>query len=74
MIATIRGRLPVLFGATAGTAPHACPYIDHWCDNYTLFFKDETYKIKSHITFNVICKPLKFSIYWGNQTLPQRPF
>ena len=76
------GPLPVLFGATAGTAPHAPILTMHGRDNYTFYSAGETYKIKSHITcniFNVIymiqchlC--IKFAIFWGNQTPPQGPF
>ena len=75
------GPLPVLFGATAGTAPHAPILTMHCRDNYTFYSAGETHKIKSHITcniFNVIyliqchlC--LKFAIFWGNQTPTQSP-
>ena len=82
IIVTMPGPLPVLFGATAGTAPHAPILTMHGRDNYTFYSAGETYKIKSHITcniFNVIymiqchlC--IKFAIFWGNQTPPQGPF
>ena len=82
IIVTIPGPLPVLFGATVGTAPHAPILTMHGRDNYTFYSAGETYKIKSHITcniFNVIdmiqchlC--IKFAIFWGNQTPPQGPF
>ena len=76
------GPLPVVFGATAGIAPHAPILTMHGRDNYIFYSAGETYKIKSHITcniFNVIymiqcdlC--IKFAIFWGNQTPPQGPF
>ena len=82
IIVKMPGPLPVLFGATAGTAPHAPILTIHGRDNYTFYSTGETYKIKSHITcniFNVIymiqchlC--IKFAIFWGNQTPPQGPF
>ena len=80
IIVTMPGPLPVLFGATAGTAPHAPILTMHGRDNYTFYSAGETYKIKSHITcniFNVIymiqchlC--IKFAIFWGKPNAASR--
>ena len=82
IIVIMPGPLPVLFGATAGTAPHAhAPILTmHGRDNYTFYSAGETYKIKSHITcniFNVIymiqchlC--IKFAIFWGKPNAASR--
>ena len=69
--------LPVLFGAIAGTAPHAPILTMHGRE--IILSTLPVNPTKSNLTFNVIymiqCHLfIKFAIFWGNQTPPQGPF